>query len=112
MIKVASWMWRCEPGVAAWHVEWAAMLNQPPLQVIDLALDDPTCKHLLIRYDERLLLEFLCMPVSDTCVEAYVRNPTQLLDRDLVMNFVERVRDRANTFKLIRQPLGFMGQPS
>lgn len=108
MIKVATWMWRCEPGVAAWHIEWAAILHEPTLQFIDLTPDNPICKHLLITHNEQGIVEFLCVPMSDTCVEAYVRDPMRLSDRGMVMGFVEVVRQRGEAFKLPRQPIGFL----
>lgn len=107
MIKVAQWMWSCEPGVAVYQVEHAAMLQRPPLGFVDLTPNDPSRKRLAILDGGRKLLDVWCSPVHDTCVEVYVDDPIPLADRDRVMGFVGEIEARGLSLKLIRRPLGF-----
>lgn len=107
MTKLTSWMWRCEASVAAYHVEWTAMLHQPPLDFVDLTPSDSDRKRLSIGHQSRPMIHVVCLPLHDTCVEAYLVEPIQPEDRELVMGFLNQLNDRAISLKLVRRPIGF-----
>lgn len=107
MIRIAQWMWGCEPGVAAYQVEHAAVLQRPPLGFVDLTPNDPARKRLAILDAGRKLLEVWCSPVHDTCVEVYVDDPLPVADRDRIMRFVAEIEARAISLKLVRRRVGF-----
>ena len=107
MIRIAQWLWTCEPSVAAHQIEHTAFTHRPPLAYIDLTPSDPMRKRLVILEAGRQLLEVWCSPVDDTCVEVYVGDPMPRDDRDLIMGFVSAIEARAKSLKLVRRRVGF-----
>ncbi len=100
-------MWRCTPSVAAYHVEWAAMLFQPALDSVDLTPDNPERKRLALGADGRPIILVACLPIEDTCVEAFLADGSIAEDRNLVMPFLDHLNDRAIAVGLVRRPIGF-----
>jgi hypothetical protein len=83
------------------------MLHQPPLDFVDLTPDSPERKRLSIGNNGRPIILVACLPVQDTCVEAYLAEPVGLEDRGIVMQFLDQLNDRATSLGLIRRPMGF-----
>jgi hypothetical protein len=100
-------MLRCEPSVAAYQVEWVAMLFVPQLEYADLTPEDPNRKRLAIGRNGRAELLVSCLPVEDTCVEAYLIDPAGARDASPWPDFLDQIERRVRTLGLLRRPIGF-----